>query len=1418
MKTRSVSVLTCLTIVILCSPLTALSQGAALYKGNQKVLDLEEVPISSPTSSAKVPVARSTAGLELYKRVMGPEINNQPHEQGDYLQLVIRCRGLVQNVKSIADDGLLDSPNLVELLDLRQELINSNQALKLKFGESESDFRSRGYSQEKLARFAKFVERHNLAADQLLSLMENLETAWTSRNQSVVAQVILDLERYFGENYVSPEPPLLNSQPLPVMMDVRRAPVIQRSEGENAAIKLSPTISRLLKNYGPADLDTTIDVKFTPEITALADSLNHSPLEIYNFVRDKFEFEPYLGSRKGSQKTLDDRRGNDYDQASLLIALLRVSGIPARYVTGQVEMTIEQATNWLGIDDPGNAASILTTCGMEGILVNGPTGPVAIECQRVWVEAWIPFINYRGALNDSTGYMWVPLDPTFKQYNYKPGINFPAEIGFNAEAFVRDYILSGMKPETPGEVFKQMLLDSLAVYHPGATLEDIMTSRTVIKETDGIIPGTLPYDLLSRDGEFSAIPTDKRYYIRFHLYDDYGMMNLDYTTNLPEIVLKQVTISYVGATPADQQIIDDAEGIFNVSTPYLVDLQPVLKIDGCEVARGTGSVVMGTIHYSDMHFMAPLGSSNQMPTVYNNITAGNYQGIGIDTEDASPSLFGEPTTTCEENMLGQEQHQLALTYLSNCDMADDNISELLHIVVMNDVSEAIVENSVTVLYNIWGDPISMEWTGMIVDADRKIVGPFSVDGTGNACDFMRLGGAAGSIEENRLFEVRFEEEAISAVKILELAVDSGIAICEITTSIAADCPGFNHPSSIRNAVNSALAKGHHVIIPQRDFTYYDWSGTGYIDIDPVTCAAGYIISGGHNGGATVWVWVDPWFLWFWRIQCSQAVGTVTVSPSSSNGWYCADSWDFWTFTVPTVNYYGRDRNGTCSIVTTSTNKQYWVPIPISLIATLWGPGEFVFSAGGDGSPCSQCTGVEKRVSIAKVEFPSGQFSLCSGGSKPMKITVKPAGAPVSFETGNAAVATVSGSTPSLSIEAGDVGTTSVIAILAGAECGSKTIGVTAITVDLVGHLPGTIAEPGAQVSESEEEDAHNLILFDNDDDDDGNGIKDKADETIGVRDDDIVKLTIKRPCDGLSSGTLGLSVTPTNVLHVFESSASRLLREYSLDFASPSGDLAGLAAHDVDLYVEGIKPSVDVAIKVTVKDADGAEIASDEVHMFSSIELILRRNVVQASIDQGLSGIKFSWGGKMTNVYPSNSYWIQDGNGITTRVAVNSGDAIDNLFSVQPPGEEFGVECNGAIRMVWFRAILECYEECSSSAGRTEFSTRFPSITFNSNSSTQPPHSSSEQHSRYLFGDWRYVKNPDVDPAEIAWQGENVIQMTNSDADLARFYGHPLGVETLANIKLFLNQHRKPGATQEAFLMDNASRLNAVTLTEWLLE
>lgn len=60
---------------------------------------------------------------------------------------------------------------------------------------------------------------------------------------------------------------------------------------------------------------------------------------IFNWVRDKISYSFYYNTKKGAVKTLSSKSGNCVDQTHLLIALMRSSGIAAKYVHGKAKFT-----------------------------------------------------------------------------------------------------------------------------------------------------------------------------------------------------------------------------------------------------------------------------------------------------------------------------------------------------------------------------------------------------------------------------------------------------------------------------------------------------------------------------------------------------------------------------------------------------------------------------------------------------------------------------------------------------------------------------------------------------------------------------------------------------------------------------------------------------------------------------------------------------------------------------------------------------------------------------------------------------------------------------------------------------------------------------------------------------------------------
>jgi uncharacterized membrane protein len=79
-----------------------------------------------------------------------------------------------------------------------------------------------------------------------------------------------------------------------------------------------------------------------PFIQAKAAQLDYDPDQIFQFLTQYIGYESYGGSLRGARGTLWSDAGNALDEANLGVALMRASGIPARYVSGTLSDPLAQ--------------------------------------------------------------------------------------------------------------------------------------------------------------------------------------------------------------------------------------------------------------------------------------------------------------------------------------------------------------------------------------------------------------------------------------------------------------------------------------------------------------------------------------------------------------------------------------------------------------------------------------------------------------------------------------------------------------------------------------------------------------------------------------------------------------------------------------------------------------------------------------------------------------------------------------------------------------------------------------------------------------------------------------------------------------------------------------------------------------------
>ena len=93
----------------------------------------------------------------------------------------------------------------------------------------------------------------------------------------------------------------------------------------------------------PSLLASTVDADTNdPFIQEEAAALDYNAQNIFNFLHTQIVYNSYLGSVRGARGTLWSLAGNALDTASLGVALMRASGIPAQYVSGTLSQSDAQ--------------------------------------------------------------------------------------------------------------------------------------------------------------------------------------------------------------------------------------------------------------------------------------------------------------------------------------------------------------------------------------------------------------------------------------------------------------------------------------------------------------------------------------------------------------------------------------------------------------------------------------------------------------------------------------------------------------------------------------------------------------------------------------------------------------------------------------------------------------------------------------------------------------------------------------------------------------------------------------------------------------------------------------------------------------------------------------------------------------------
>ncbi|MDF1761832.1 MAG: transglutaminase-like domain-containing protein [Oleibacter sp.] len=643
-------------------------------------------------------------------------------------------------------------------------------------------------------------------------------------------------------------------------------------------------------------LNATIDAQISEAITAKAEELNHDPVEIYQWVRNNIEFIPSYGSIQGADYTLEYQRGNAFDTASLLIALLRASNIPARYAFGSVKMPADKVMNWVGnAKTPEAAGNLIGQGGIpaKGLVSGGKISHFLLE--HVWVEAWIDYFPSRGAKH-KTGDSWIPMDASFKQYDYKEGLNLAEQVPFDAESLVTSIEQNTTINEDEGWVQnlpQQNIEDALTAYqtqledyitnqNPQATVGEVLGASDIKAVVYESLAASLPYNLVTRKLTSASLKDSQRWKFKFELSGSYyGRTNGTYfSVSKPTVELagKALSLSYSPATEDDEAVIVsklpepdengeiNPEDIPNTLPGYLINLIGEFKI-GDEVVATTTAMSMGTELITDTGYWEP---NRGWRMSRNEPIAGEYQAYALDLQGIAPEQAEKLKQNLEatqenietenydaltkQGLVGNTLYATILSYMALNNLQDSIQSKSAGMITYRAPSYGQFKTKVTPQY-WYGVPRNVELGGLTMDVDLMM--NYQVDESNDYDKFLAYNQAQGarmSAMEHLVPEQMFSSDVdsargISAVKALQIAGAEGQKIWTITSAnVDVAVNNLKLPAEIISEIRNSAAVGMEITAHEQPVNFYGSNQVGYVILDPQTGAGAYKIGGGESGG------------------------------------------------------------------------------------------------------------------------------------------------------------------------------------------------------------------------------------------------------------------------------------------------------------------------------------------------------------------------------------------------------------------------------------------------------------------------------------------------------------------------------------------------------------------------------------------
>jgi len=613
----------------------------------------------------------------------------------------------------------------------------------------------------------------------------------------------------------------------------------------------------------------------TAEIQALADGLaagspgptnTDTAKRIFDYVHNNITYLHYYGCKKGAALTLWERSGNDFDQAALLVALLRAAGFTASYQYGLQNVEFSQnVADWLRLDFAATNYSQMAThiAQLAGkrrypnLIPNDQqisytlltTAEQTLIFPRLWVVLSI----------DSTDYY---LDPAFKVSERIQGIDLGSAIGssktnlltaasLNATYSDPDWVkqLNETNLNAKLTAYTTNLLGYLRTQTLNATPDDILGGWRTVSATLDTLPTTTTWETITNVYNTGCGPCP--------------VLNWD---AIPDLFISSLRVLAVGGTAGTLDQTFQFAGLqgnrLSLTFTNTSPKQSQLWLDDTLLATETG----GTGTNVDFGFLVnhPVGTWNYGLNTLDDTRAIDH---GITnafqrTTNGYVILYGfEPNG----DLLRARQDRLAEYKRANyADTSREVLTETLNVIGQNWLFQTALsdrlfglQNSVQLEYAHRVGRMAQE-ASYYVDVGCQLTAFFSAalrdaSQQQKEKDVFDITGYFNSAMEHGVLEQMQGGNGASTVKLIK--VSNGISTNKIYRATASNWSTVasslvNYGTNI-TALANRVSGGSILLLPSDGrITVNQWRGTGYSDRRDSSQerSMGMIISGNNFGG------------------------------------------------------------------------------------------------------------------------------------------------------------------------------------------------------------------------------------------------------------------------------------------------------------------------------------------------------------------------------------------------------------------------------------------------------------------------------------------------------------------------------------------------------------------------------------------